>query len=267
MPVLVVGAEGAVGGRAVDLLCLRRGETRVFLDRDRDDAADPAPFRARGCKVARGSLEDEGHVESALEQVHTVLHLSGRPSDDPDTWLDRCATVVSGSIAAGCRRFVLLSDAAVPPGAGNPWLEALAEAEDMIADAPLESVVLRSALIYGPGDPHTVALAAGAAGVAPVGSHWPVHAHDVATIAVAVDDNRDLDTSLHVVVDVAGPRRLATAEILHHLSAAIPTAEGPPLPAAALELLSRDVPRPEGALGEQGTAIEDVGTLDTGRPV
>lgn len=262
MPVMVVGVENVVGDAAVRLLTSRGGEVRVFVRAAtpglEDEATrDPQPYRDLGCKVAHGFLDDEAHVETALEQVHTVLLLLGRPTDDPDAYLDQAATVIGAAIGAGCRRLVLLSDAAVVDPRDNAWLEALAEAEEMAADAPLESVVLRAGLIYGRDDPLTTALAAGAAGADPAGAHWPVSANDVAVAAVMADDERDLDSSLHVVLDLAGPERMPTAAIVDRLQGAVPAVPGAELPTAALEILTRDVERPDDALGATGAVLAD----------
>lgn len=267
MPVMVVGVENVVGDAAVRLLASKGGEVRVFVrapdpaldasGQDEEDTRDPQTYRDLGCKVAHGFLDDEAHVETALEQVHTVLLLHGRPTDDPDAYLDEAATVIGAAIGAGCRRLVLLSDAAVADPAGNPWLEALAEAEEMAADAPLESVVLRAGLIYGHGDPLTTALAAGAAGPDPAGSHWPIAARDVAVAAVLADDNRDLDSALHVVLDLAGPEQASTADLASRLREVVAAAPGADLPAAALDLVGREIDRPDGALGATGAVLAD----------
>jgi uncharacterized protein YbjT (DUF2867 family) len=261
VPVLVTGAATAVGRHAVRLLAGTGGEVRVFLQLDAGGGgtaeALAARYREVGCKVALGDLDDEAHVESALEQVHTLLHLLGRPTDDPAAHLDRTATVVSAAIGAGCRRLVVLSDLAAADPAGNPWLEALAQAEDLVADAPMERVVLRAAVTHGEDDPLTVALAAGALGEAPPGAHWPVAAVDVATTAVLADRERDVDGSLHVVVAVAGPRRMTTADYVRALRAHVAAGPGDPLPAAARELMGRVVERPDDAVGIRGRSLDD----------
>lgn len=266
MPVMVTGVDNAVGARAVRLLAARAGEVRAFVQAGvPGHEALAEHLRGLRCKVAHGDLDDEAHVETALEQVHTVLHLLGRPTDDPEAHLDRTATVVGAAIGAGCRRIVLLSDLAVglpttPPEradlAGNAWLAALAEAEGLVADAPLEGLVLRCAVIHGPDDPLTTALAAGALGPDPAGAHWPVAAVDVAATAVLADAERDLDTSLHVVVEVAGPVRYTTAAYVDALRGLVAAGPGDSLPGHAVQLLTAVVERPEGALGTAGTALE-----------
>ncbi len=275
MPVMVTGVDTSAGRHAVRLLAGRGGEVRVFVEVTEDPEegeALAAGYREMGCKVAHGHLDDEAHVETALEQVHTVMHLLGRPTDDPDAYVERTATVLSGAIGAGCRRLVLLSDLAVTDPGDNVWLQALAEAEEMAEDAPLESVVLRCATMHGTHDALTTAIAAGGLGPDPAGAHWPVAAVDVATTAVLADAERDLDTGLHVVVSLTGPQRMTTADYAAALSTALaaesgdplpaesgdplPAESGDPLPDAAVELLSRVVERPEDALGSNGRSLQ-----------
>ncbi len=264
MPVMVMGVDNVVGRRAVDLLRARGGEVRVFVEAPdpvggpTGGEEDPATYRALGCKVAHGFLTDEAHVETALEQVHTVLLLTGRPTGDPDEHLEATATVIGAAIGAGCRRIVVLSDLAAADPAGNPWLEALAETEGMAQDAPMESVVLRSALLYGHDDPQTRALAAGVPAAAAGGRHWPVAADDVAMAAVLADAERDLDSALHVVVDLAGPEAMDLPEIAARLAEVVAPAPDVALPDHAVDLLARTIERPDGAVGVGGAALADL---------
>lgn len=267
MPVMVTGTDNPIGYHAVRLLAGRGGEVRVFVQTGDDGiapAADPPggastiqTYRGWGCKVAVGFLDDEAHVETALEQVHTVLHLLGRPTDDPAVYLERTATVIGAAIGAGCRRLVLASDLAADQPGDNPWLRALAEAEDMAADAPLESVVLRCAVVHEARDPLTTALAAGGLGPDPDGSHWPVAATDVAMTAVLADAERNIDTRLHVVVPLTGPERMSTAAYVEALAQHLPAAPGDDLPPEARELMARTIDRPPDALGLGGRRLAD----------
>ncbi|MGH8896214.1 MAG: SDR family oxidoreductase [Egibacteraceae bacterium] len=255
MPVLVTGAESAVGRATVRRLARDGGEVRVFLDLERTPVADPAPFKALGCKVARGALDDEGHVETALEQVHTVLHLASSPLDDPSRMRDGAATVLSAAIGAGCRRLVWLSHLGVEAADGNPWLAACADVEELLADAPLESVVFRRALTYGPDDDLTAALAGGLGG-ARSGRHAPLFADDLAAGVVAADHERvgAAPSDLHLVVLIGGPDVLDLAQVVRGLSgAATAQTTAARLPGHLADLYTRDLLPPPGAIGAHGT--------------
>lgn len=255
MPVLVTGAESAVGRATVRRLARGGGEVRVFLDLERAPVADPAPFKSLGCKVARGALDDEGHVETALEQVHTVMHLASSALDDPPRMRDGAATVLSAAIGAGCRRVVWLSHLGVEAADGNRWLVACAEVEELLADAPLESIVFRRALTYGAEDDLTTALAGGLGG-AGAGRHAPLFADDLAAAVVAADRERvgAATSDLHLVVPIGGPDILDLADVVRSLSG-ISAARGPGqrLPGHVADLYARDLVPPPGAIGTRGT--------------
>jgi uncharacterized protein YbjT (DUF2867 family) len=255
MPVLVTGAESAVGRAVIRRLARDGGEVRVFLDLERAAVVDPTPFKALGCKVARGALDDEGHVETALEQVHTVMHLASSPLDDPPRMRDSAATVLSAAIGAGCRRVIWLSHLGVEAADGNPWLAACADVEELLVDAPLESVVFRRALTYGPDDDLTAALAGGL-NAARLGRHAPLFADDLAAGVVAADADRvGTGTSdLHLVVSIGGPDVLSLAQVVRALGD-VPTASGmrQRLPDHVVDLYARDLLPPPGAIGAHGT--------------
>ncbi|MGH8930990.1 MAG: SDR family oxidoreductase [Egibacteraceae bacterium] len=261
MPVLVTGAETAVGRTVATQLARRGGEVRVFLDLERAGAADPAPFHALGCKVARGALDDEGHLESALEQVHTVMHLASSPLQDPERMLDAAATVLSAAIGAGCRRVIWLSQLGAEAPEGNDYLAACAEAEDLLTDAPLESVVFRPSLTYGPDDDLTAALAGSTAndGSRP-GRHAPLYAGDLAEAVAAVDRERVMagPADLHVIVPIAGPDLLRLADVIQGLRDNAPVVcRSQPLPGHVTDLLARDLLPPAGAIGAYGTSFSE----------
>src|SRR5688572_24215049 len=73
MPVLVTGATGVVGRALIPRLAESGGQIRVYVRRDVPE------YRTLGAHVAVGEADHEGRLESALEQVHTLVHLIGGP--------------------------------------------------------------------------------------------------------------------------------------------------------------------------------------------
>jgi uncharacterized protein YbjT (DUF2867 family) len=176
VPVLVTGPGTAVGRRLVERLVATGGQVRAYCSGD-----DPvAELRQAGVVCAIGDLDDEGRLESAMEQVHTVIHLA----------LDEGATVVRASVGAEVQRVLVLS----LPGAGEhaePQRAALGEIELQVASAPFSSVVVRAGVIDTPELRQALARTplsrdALARDVAPVA------ADDLAAAFVWLDDRRDL---------------------------------------------------------------------------
>ena len=242
MPVLITGAETSEGRATARRLLRSGGEVRVFVaDGTPDDVAEA--FRSQRCKVARGSLDDEGHLETAMEQVHTVVHLAGGPMTAPDDVVDDAATVLSAAIGAGCKRFVWASHVGADRPQGNAYLEACAETESMLVDAPLETVVIRRALTYGPGDVLTRALATGSLPPQAVEStHQPLYVDDLAMVIAEADRVRGGVGDLGIALTLTGPTEVLLGGFADLLTA--PDRAGFPvqqLPAPVVDLLSRDL--------------------------
>jgi nucleoside-diphosphate-sugar epimerase len=231
-------------GRALSAALLAGGgEVRVFLDETNSQPEQTASWRAAGFKTARGALDDEAHLESALTQVHTVVHAGGEPLDDPAAVLDVAAGVLSAAIGAGCRRFAWASQLAAAEPRGNPYLEACAQIELLLAEAPLDTVVIRRALTYGPGDPLTAALASGALAWHPEAAaarHRPLFVGDLAAAVAAADRERRGVSDSHVVLGLVGPDPIGLGEFARLLGAPA-GASGPRLPSHVADLLAREL--------------------------
>ena len=239
MPVLITGAETAEGRAAARRFRTSAGEVRAFVDAD--DAAAAEALRASGCKVARGSLEDEGHLETAAEQVHTIVHLAGGPVTDPAAVVDDAATVLSAAIGAGCRRMIWASHVGADDPRGNAYLEACAEVEAMLGDAPLETIVVRRSLTYGAGDPLTEALANGAVPVeAKESTHQPLYVDDLALVIAEADRVRGGVGDLAIVLTLAGPTEVLLGGFADLLTAA-ERVVAPALSPVVADLLARDL--------------------------
>jgi uncharacterized protein YbjT (DUF2867 family) len=205
--------------------------------------------------------------------VHTIMHLASSLLQDPGPLLDTTATVLSAAIGAGCRRIIWLSHLGAEAVGENDWLAACAEIEELLAEAPLESIVFRRSLTYGPHDDLTTSLTAMAvdgASPAPGARHAPLYADDLAQAIAAADQERILTgpVDLHLVIPIAGPDVLDLAEVVSSLRSGAGTSGGHrSLPEHAIELLSRDLLPPAGALGAQGTPFVEGARRVTGAPV
>jgi uncharacterized protein YbjT (DUF2867 family) len=259
MPVLVVGAETAAGRAAVEALLRARGEVRAYADAAVAGDDEAAALRATGAKVAVGDLDDEAHLEAALEQVHTVVHLAGNPFAAPEDQLDAFATTVSAAIGAGCRRLVRVTELAAADPDGNPYLEHLAAEEALLADAPFERVTFRCGLRYARDDAATLRIARAALGDADRQVvHAPLHLADLAEAVRAADRLRDTDPDVDLAVELVGPEETTLGAFHERLRAALDvTADDGRLPPAVEGWLSRPAVGGPAALGRSGTPIAD----------
>lgn len=257
MPVLVVGADTAAGRAAVEALARAGGEVRAYANAEVAGDDEAALLRALGVKVALGDLDDEAHLETALEQAHTVVHLAIDPLGDADAQLDALATTLSAAIGAGCRRLVWATELAASDPGGNPYLEALAAAEAMLADVPLETVTLRCAVRYAPDDPLTRRLAdAEETGLDLSAVHAPLYVGDLAEAVRAADRQRDAREEIALDVELVGPEEVSLGDYLAAVRDALPTAPTRrPLPPAVADWLSRSAPGGPDALGRAGTTM------------
>lgn len=261
MPVLVTGAEHAVGRAVVAAVSRRGGEVRAFLDPLRAPAGAVERLRAAGAKTARGDLADEELLERALAEAHTLVHAAADPLDDPDELVDQAASAVSAALSSGVARLVLVSHLGADTGAANPWLAALAAVEELVAETPIASVVLHRALTYGIDDVLTDALAEGAPGADPDALHAPLWMDDLAAAVVAADA-RDSVELPHLVVPLGGPRMASLGELVALLGGQIPPPgaaprlpDGSRLPDHVVDLLSRDL-LPDADVPTAGTSPE-----------
>lgn len=201
MPVLVTGATGCVGRALIPKLVDAGGEVRVYVRRDVPE------YRSLGVKVAVGEADHEGRLESALEQVHTLVHLVGGPVPERGVtteWLNLDTTAVALRAAenAGVRRVLFLSPLGADPASDHPYLAAKGAAEAAIRAAPIEHAIFRCAPILGPGSALEALLERRLpAGLRSVRSN-PVAVGDVADALVAADTR---DTDVRGAWDLGGP--------------------------------------------------------------
>ncbi|MFT5222988.1 MAG: hypothetical protein ACI867_001298, partial [Glaciecola sp.] len=101
MPVLVTQADTTLGTALVRRLLATGGQVRAYCSA----GGDVAILRAAGAIVAAGDVDDEGRLEAACEQVHTVIHLAGGLlSPSPERIVADAASVANAAGSAGVHR-------------------------------------------------------------------------------------------------------------------------------------------------------------------
>jgi nucleoside-diphosphate-sugar epimerase len=180
MKLLVTGANGFVGRALLASLCKEGNEVQAAVRTLRADFAEFAAARGAGVHAV-GEMGPHTDWLPLLRGVETIVHLAARvhEMDDagrdtlPDYLAVNCTATLNlaqAAAAAGVKRLVFLSSVKVcgecassaapftedtPPRPQGPYAQSKWEAEQglgaIAAQTGLEVVILRPALVYGPG--------------------------------------------------------------------------------------------------------------------
>jgi nucleoside-diphosphate-sugar epimerase len=173
MRVLVTGGTGFTGTALVERL-LTEAHSVVALDYKEGLQCDV--LRAHGAEVVIGSVTDRDVVERSMKGVDLVFHLAAafRELNVPNSFYDEVnvggtRTVLTAARRHGVRKFVYCSTCGVHGNVEHPpanedapiqpadyYQRTKYEAEPLVkreAGPDMETVILRPAAIYGPGDP------------------------------------------------------------------------------------------------------------------
>jgi NADH dehydrogenase len=185
------------------------------------------PERVR-VQIALGDLGDPASFRHALRGVRTVVHLAATERDQAHATIEEIDGVATWRLlraaeAAGVDRFVFLSPLGATPHHRSRVHRTKALAEQAVADAALQTTILRCSLIYAPGDTKLALLDALALlPVVPVTTTMgrarvqPVWADDVAACIAAVLDAGEPPAAL----EIAGPETLTFRQAVQRALAA-----------------------------------------------
>ena len=173
MRILVTGGTGFTGTALVRRL---RGAGHEVVALDYKEGLQCDALRAMGAEVVIGSVTDRAAVERSMRGVEYVFHLAAafRELNVPNTFYDDVNVngtriVLEEAIKVGAWKFVYCSTCGVHGNVDHPPADEDApiqpadyyqrtkyEAEPIVkrlGAGKLETVILRPAAIYGPGDP------------------------------------------------------------------------------------------------------------------
>ena len=177
------------------------------------------------------ALLDVRHRRRVLDEImawtpNVVVHLANR-SDDRETIVDGTRYVAEAAASAGSRLIHLSTDL-VFNGREQPYIESdqpdaqlaygqwKAAAEQMVARAGGNSLIIRTSLLYGtdtraPIQRDVAEVVAGRSSMRFFTDEFrcPAHADDVAAAIIALAERVDVTGTLHV----AGPRAMSRAEL------------------------------------------------------
>jgi uncharacterized protein YbjT (DUF2867 family) len=208
MPVLVTSAHRPLERRIALRLLEEGGEVRAYAD------GDTSTLRAAGAIVASGEVDDEGRLEAAMAQVHTVVHVGGGLLARDVTPMVRDAEVVARAAAnAEVRRLIALSLPGADPAAADPLRRAKGRVEEIFARGAVPSVVVRVSLVDTPAVLDALATSGLASSLGEV-EVAPVRADDLIELVAGFDRARSSAEEGHLVVSADGPRRMRLADHL-----------------------------------------------------
>ncbi|MCW5873467.1 MAG: NAD-dependent epimerase/dehydratase family protein [Anaerolineales bacterium] len=219
--ILVTGGPGFIGQRLIGRLVQEGRQVRTLI---RPSQHSPQLPHGVSVQAAISSLADVRGLRAALVGVDTVYHLAGidwaDPGDDLRTTdIDGTRNLLQAAQDAGVERLVYLSHLDADRAAAYPALKTKGIAEEFVRQSPIPSTILRSAIVYGPGDHFTVRLAQLLATVPRVfplpgdggALLQPIWVEDLVTcLAWCLED----DDTLGQTIQVGGPEHISYRRIL-----------------------------------------------------
>lgn len=133
MPVIVVGADTAIGRAAVSALLPEAAEVRAFV-------SDPAvidSFKARGVKVAIGDVSDGSHVGGAALNAFCAVLVQDATQDERERSFAATPRAVVAAWAEGLRDSKVTRTIWVGDGTIDGAEELLAAATTEFASVPV----------------------------------------------------------------------------------------------------------------------------------
>jgi uncharacterized protein YbjT (DUF2867 family) len=219
--ILVTGGTGFVGRALVRQLADMRQPVRILI---RPSRRTPNIPRGMAVEAAVTSLGDERGLRAAMVGVDTVYHLAssegrGRRGNLLESDIQATKAVAQAAAESGVQRLFYTSHLGADRASAYPVLQAKAIAEGHIRRSGVNYTILRSAIVYGPGDRFTTNLARVLA-MSPFFIFMPgdgkslvqpIWVEDLATCLVWALEDKD---TLNRTVEVGGPEQLTFRQVL-----------------------------------------------------
>jgi len=206
--VLVVGATGDVGGRAVEALLARGKRVRALVRA----GTDPTRLEGKGVEIARGDMTDPRSLQNPMEGMDAVVttaagYMRRRRGDSLETVDDHGnRNLVDAARKSGIQRFVFTSILTCDQAPDVPhfWQKKLIE--DYLERSGVPFVALRPGAFLGGGGARFFlgGLARGRMmAFGPADVRWTyIHPDDVARcLALAVDEPRAVGRRIDLGAD------------------------------------------------------------------
>lgn len=159
--ILITGGTGFIGQSLLRQLTANGYAIRTLL---KPSPKSPTLPKGIPIEVAVASLTDERSVRAALKGVDTVIHLAsaerqGARGDIVQTDSLGTKNLASLSAEMKVKKFIYISHLGADRASYYPILKMKGIAEDHIRKSGVPFTIIRSAILYGPGDHFTTSIA------------------------------------------------------------------------------------------------------------
>lgn len=159
--ILVTGATGFIGRALLRQLLESGRDVRVLV---RPSRRSPRLPKGQPLDLAVANLTDERAVRAALRGVDVIYHLAGaewqgRNADLLAVDMRGTEALVRVAAEAGVKRIITVSHLGASRGSGYPVFKAKGVAEEHIRRSGLPHTIVRTAVVFGPGDHFTNGIA------------------------------------------------------------------------------------------------------------
>lgn len=219
---LVAGVSGNTGSKVAELLLAKGEQVRVVVR----DEAKGAPWKAKGCEVAVGSLKDPGFVSSAFEGIASA-YLLLPPAMDADDPIASGKAVIDGYVEALSQNdhletIAFLSSLGAQYDKFNMGIvDTLAYAEAKLLNVNVQFFFLRAAYFYENWLANLPAMMSEGVLYSFLRESFPIPMVSTADIAHAAVEALLDPTKPWDVLQVAGPRELTSHDVADAFGKAI----------------------------------------------
>jgi NADH dehydrogenase len=226
--ILVTGGTGFIGRALIRHLIDNGYQVRTLI---RPSANSPRLPKGIPVDVAVTSLNDARGLRAAMVGVDTVFHLAGVErrgvrANLLDNDIQGTRTVVKVAKDAGVDRFFYVSHVGADRASAYPVLKAKAIAEEHIRNSGVDYTILRTAIVFGPGDGFTTGLAQLLHGspfffLLPRGGETLIQPLWIEDLVVCLTWALDDENTRNRVYEIGGPEFMSLRQVVEEVMAHI----------------------------------------------